>query len=243
MLDKKQEQEWQKHVLAEYPNEACAFVVDGKVVPVRNIHDNPTQQFKVDPSVVVTLQGNVQGFLHSHPYDVEEEASKFPREWASEMDMIGWIKDDKPWGIVTTEGESVSDIVWYDDSIDAIEPWEGRQFISGKNDCYSIIRDYYRVELGVALKNFPREMAWWEKGRNHYLDLFAEAGFEEVPLNQIQTNDLLLVHLGTGVVTHAMLVTGNNQILHHLINRKSGYDTLAKWNRLITKAIRYVEKS
>lgn len=232
---------WTTYVLAQYPNEACAYVVDGNLYPVTNHSTTPEVTFEVDcvDRVKAHALGNVEAFLHSHPYKLEtSKQDDFP-SWASSSDMQSWIADNIPWGIVATDGEGLSSMVWYDDSLEAIEPFEGREFISGKNDCYSIIRDYYRVELGITLVNGVRGMYWWNNGEDLYERNFERAGFVEIPLEEITVNDVLLMRLEGPVISHAAVVTATNEILHHCIRRLSGYDSLSKWSRQIVKAIRY----
>ena len=54
---------------------------------------------------------------------------------------------------------------------------------TGVSDCYSLIRDWYRTERGIALPEFPRDWEWWEYGGDLYAMGFAEAGFVKLPEN------------------------------------------------------------
>ena len=241
VLTEKAAAEWEAYVLRAYPNEACAYVVDGKLIPVANLSETPTTTFVVD--VVDRLKaeklGEVQAFLHSHPYKLEESKQDDFPSWASTSDMRSWIADSIVWGIVATDGEGLSPMVWYDDSIGAIQPFEGREFVSGKTDCYSLVRDYYRVKLGINLVNGARGMYWWDNGEDLYENNFKRAGFYEVALDEIRENDVLLIRFQGSVITHAAVLTGTNEIIHHCIRRLSGYDTLSKWSRQVAKAIRH----
>ncbi len=233
---------WTAYVLAEYPKEACAFIVDGELYPVKNLSDTPEKTFSVSAidRLKAHKQGKVEALMHSHPYKLEDTPFAYEPSWASAADMKSWIADNIVWGIVATDGEGLSPIVWYDDSFEAMEPLEGREFISGKHDCYSIIRDYYRKELGITLVNGIREMGWWDRGENLYEANFKRAGFVEIQDGDIQVNDVILMRLFDQTPCHAAVITGTNTILHHIINRLSGYDTLAKWQRQAVKYIRYV---
>ncbi|MDI1362506.1 NlpC/P60 family protein [Methylotenera sp.] len=233
---------WEKYVIAEYPNEACAYVVDGSIYPVKNHSETPTLTFSVDviDRLMAHKLGKVEAFLHSHPYKIEESNFAWNPAWASAEDMKTWIADNIPWGISSTEGEGVSTIFWYDDSMEAMSPLEGREFISGLHDCYSVVRDYYRSVLGIHIPNFSRGYGWWDRGEELYLEGFEKAGFIEIPMEEATINDAVMMSLGTGVVVHAAVIVGENQILQHNIKRLSGYDSLAKWGRQIVKAVRYV---
>jgi cell wall-associated NlpC family hydrolase len=240
-LSEKTLADWTAYVLAEYPKEACAYVVDGNLYPVTNLSETPEQTFKVDAveRIKAHAVGNVEAFLHSHPYKLENSNPQWNHEWATKADMITWNSDNLPWGIVATDGEGLTQVVWYDDSMEAIAPLVGREFISGKHDCYSVIRDHYRLNLGIPLVNYSRGMGWWDEGDNLYEENYTKAGFVEVSIDDIQIKDVLLMKLNTVVPSHAAVVTSTNEILHHCIGRLSGYDSLSKWHRQIVKALRY----
>lgn len=227
------------HVLAVYPEEACGFVVDGGFVPITNTAETPLETFRIDPIdyVKASKLGTVQAVLHSHPYKIDSHP-QWPVEWPSEADMSCWMAGDLPWGIVATEGEGISQIVWLDESV--IEPLEGREFLHGVHDCYGIIRDWFRVNRNVTLMNCPRNMEWWYAGKDLYSENFERAGFKAIPLVEAEAGDVVLMQVRSPVVNHAAVVTGPNQIMHHLIHRLSGTDQLSKWERHITTALRYV---
>lgn len=230
---------FREHVLAEYPKEACGFVVDGKFVPVENVAEDPYSTFRVATveRMRVSGLGEVQAFLHSHPYSLAKPL-KYPAEWPSTPDMTSWMADNIPWGICATEGEGITQLVWLDENNP--EPLIGREFIHGINDCYSVIRDWFKLEQGIVIPNFARGMEWWFDGRNLYDDNFERAGFITIPFDDLRVGDCVLFKVRSPVTNHAAVVTGPNEIVHHMWNRQSGHDTLAKWNRVINRAVRYV---
>ena len=237
-LNDKTLQDFEAHVLACYPEEACGLVVNDEFVPCKNVHETPLTDFRIDGPELVAARsrGELQAVLHSHPYSATQHHES-PPEWPSTADMQCWLGDDVPWGIVATEGQGLTRMVWLDEANP--EPLVGREFIHGINDCYSVVRDWFRIERGITLKNFPRGFGWWNTDQNLYAKNFAIAGFEEIPLEQIQIGDCLLMHIGSGVIRHAAVVTGHNEITHHMFHRLSGVDSLSKWNRCIAKAVRF----
>ena len=66
-LTEEQMSAWRQIVLSEYPKEACAYIVGGKVIQVTNVSPEPLERFAVDPYVRFELesQGHISGFLHS----------------------------------------------------------------------------------------------------------------------------------------------------------------------------------
>jgi cell wall-associated NlpC family hydrolase len=227
-----------KHVLQEFPNEACGLVINNKYVPVPNNAVDPAKTFAMDPLHLVKAKamGDVQAVLHSHPYD-KFQHNKWPVEWPSTSDMESWMGDDIPWGIVSTCGEGISPIVWLDESV--TESIEGREFIHGVNDCYSIIRDWYKLNKGITLPNFARGIEWWYAGKDLYDENFKAAGFEEIELAKATVGDCVMMKAASNVTNHCAVIVGPNQILHHMFNRLSGVDQLSKWNRCIVRAVRY----
>ena len=71
-------------------------------------------------------------------------------------------------------------------------PLVGREFPHGVNDCYQLVRDWYRRERGIELKNFMRTDGWWERGGNLYLKHYAETGFYLVD-GEPEEGDMIVV--------------------------------------------------
>jgi proteasome lid subunit RPN8/RPN11 len=229
------------HASAVFPNECCGVITGNDYCPMANISSNTLNSFKISGAEFIRVNklNKVQAVIHSHCIDPKLSFDQDPR-WASHLDMEGWIASDIPWGIVATNGINVMPPLWYDDTV--IEPLEGRNFVHGITDCYAIIRDYYRLELGIKLNNYAREMSWWNAGKDLYSENFNDAGFVEISKEEATTNDCCLFQVRSPVINHAAVITGNNEILHHLFHRLSGKDQLHKWERNITKYVRYIGK-
>jgi proteasome lid subunit RPN8/RPN11 len=227
------------HVLARYPEEACGVLVDGRFLPCQNVSDNPRLHFQIRSEEMVRIAmevGPVQAILHSHPFD-SRRPPKWPAHWPSHNDMAQWMKGSVPWGITGTEGENIDPLVWLDEG--TIAPLEGREFVHGVWDCYATVRDWYRVEKGLTIPNFPRGMDWWDRGANHYEENFERAGFKEIHRDEVDVGDAMLIRVRAPVPNHAAVITGNNQILHHLFHRLSGFDRFDRWERFAAKFVRY----
>ncbi len=89
------------------------------------------------------------------------------------------------------------------------------------------------------LKNFARGMDWWDRGEDLYDQNFQAAGFIEIPMSEVTVGDCVLFKVRSPVTNHAAVITGENEILHHLFHRLSGHDSLSKWGRVINRAVRY----
>lgn len=236
-LSRKDQTKWAKHVLACYPNEACALVVAGKLLIVDNKAPNPERDFAISPEDYAEhlIAGTLEAVLHSHIVTADTDY-RFDARAPSEADMKSQNRLGLPFGIVSTNGEEVSGVLWF--GTDAA-PLEGREFIHGVNDCYSIIRDYYKEVLGISLRDYPRSLNWWDEGKDLYSENFTKEGFIEVPQHSARLHDVVLMQVASPVINHGAVISGDNEILHHLFHRLSGKDSLSKWHRQISKVLRH----
>lgn len=116
----------------------------------------------------------------------------------------------------------------------------GIPYLAGRNDCYSVCRNYLRDTYGLNLPNFARPNHFWE---DPHLDLYAmyrSWGFELVTSQQYQLGDVFLMPLRTVVNSHAAVVVPGNQILHHLPDSLSRVDPIyPRWGHRATAVIRH----
>lgn len=232
---------FQQHAIQQYPKEACGVLVSGEFIPTVNVADDPTANFRIAPTQIISIEtgvGPIEAVLHTHPYDAKADRGKHDPRWPSTSDMTSWLKGRVPWGIASCDGEGISQVCWLDE--DNPEPLVGREFIHGINDCYSVVRDWFRLERGIVLPNYARGMEWWDRGLDLYSQNFRDAGFVEINITDATVGDVCLFQVMSPVINHAAVITGPNEILHHLFHRLSGYDRLDRWHGQIRKWVRYV---
>lgn len=217
-----------------YPNEACAFIINGKLVPVKNISPKPHEEFQLSTEDSL-LYIKAQGFIHSHP-----DGPYHP----SAADMTSQKSCGIPFGIITCGVDSTSSSIWItDDTLSLI--LENRPFVHGISDCYSLIRAYYWQSRHIKLQDFPRDMDWWEPNasqpaQNLYLDNFEKAGFIEInSMDEMQEGDVILMTINTVIPSHAAIYIGEGLILHHLRDRISRKDHAAVWKKFFHTILRY----
>lgn len=195
------------------PNEMCGLVVDGKFWACRNIHPQPEYHFELSPEDYLAAQkaGEIQAVVHSH---VNVSANP------SEADKLVCEKTKLPWYII-----GLPDEVWAEYQPTGYElPLEGRPFIHGIIDCYTLVQDALRTLYNVDLPDFHRYDGWWEDDRpeNLYLDHLEEAGFVEADMDDVQPGDMLLMTLASNKPNHAAIYLGDGMMIHHPPGQLSG---------------------
>ena len=104
--------------------------------------------------------------------------------------------------------------------------YEGRPFIHGIFDCYTLVRDYYKRNFNIFLPtNIQRDWEWWNKGENLYLENAKDCSFEEA--EDIKKHDVLLMKVNSPVPNHAAIYIGEGKILHHMAGRFSTVQDLS----------------
>lgn len=115
--------------------------------------------------------------------------------------------------------------------------YTGRPFRFGITDCYTIVRDFYKNEFGITLRNYARYDKFWED-ESLYLKFFKNEDFVLVD-DELQFGDLILVALGASVACHAAVYLGNGKILHHVQNRLSTIDNYrGLWKNMTVAVVR-----
>jgi len=210
-----------EHAKAAYPQESGGFLVlVGGVptyIPATNAAANPMQEFRVLPAERLSAEelGELVGYVHSHP-DESDEPSPADLLQHDETGLWDFI-------ISVVRGE-VASVRAIPPGREAKRPLLGRKFTHAVDDCYSIIRDYYRRYEGIALPDFHRPDLWWEKGLNLYRDYLPLAGFREIDRSQLLPGDLILMRILSPVENHAVVWLGDGVIIHHLYGQISMTD-------------------
>jgi proteasome lid subunit RPN8/RPN11 len=220
------------------PREACGLLIgtDAGIdyKPCENLSEN-ANQFYIKPSDYADAedQGKVLAVVHTH---VNEAPTP------SAADRTSCATSGLPWLIMSIP---LYETEWLMPEA-YIAPLIGRKFVFGVHDCYSIIRDWYMMELGIQLPDFEREDNFWEPGpnqKNLYLDNFEKAGFYRLPSGtEPQRGDVFLMQIRTPIPAHGAVYIGDDMIIHHLqsknsLSRRDVYG--GTWAYLTTHHLRY----
>ena len=202
-----------QHAHAEFPNEACGVIIKigKKTSPVRcrNISATPTTAVEIHPDDYSNAEdaGEIVGIYHSHPNTTADP---------SPADLSMCEATGVPWHIVSWPQAAYRCFAPSGYSA----PLEGRPFVYGVHDCYSLVEDYYREHMGIDLPKLSHGTnGWWNEGQTLYLDNMEAAGFQIV--HDLQVGDVILMQFDSSVPHHAAIFLGDDTILHHLDGRLS----------------------
>ena len=225
-------------MLSAYPDEAVALVVGADVVRVDNISDTPDKAFKIDPAQY--LMNQPEALLHSHVYQIGVAVQHgYDLRTPSYSDFQHQRQTGIPWGISATDGEAVSDLLWFPQSRNA--DLLGRKFCYYVNDCYTLIRDYYYQNRGIILQDYP-DVDVYNRGNGityqPYLTNLADFGFEQIPLSQAEPGDMLLMKMQSDY-DHGAVMIDQTRVLNQFENKLSAYYSIGKLRSFIRGAARY----
>lgn len=230
MFDRAVIEDIRSDALQAMPRESCGIVTEGRYVRCHNAHEDPEQAFRIAAAQYwwISHGSGIQAIVHSHPHGPDHPTIE---------DMRGQIASGVPWGIVcVTAGSALEPFFWGDGV--PIPDLVGRPFRHGVTDCYSLVRDWYRMERGVVLPEYPRDHYWWDRGYDLYRQHFAEAGFVEIAAPELP-GDIVIGRVLGPVENHAAVYLGDGLILHHLAGRLSRREPLGPWRRFATLYLRH----
>lgn len=234
-----------KHAVMEFPYESCGLVIGGKYYPCKNVAKEKKNSFSISKEEYmskVAQFGDVELVVHSHPGG---------KDYPSRSDMVSQASTNTPFVIISTNGDVASLACQWGDTL-PITDLIGRPFMHGVSDCYSLIRDIYRMGKdecakqsilwpleSIILPEVPRDDAWWELGKDLYADNFSKFGFEQV--FDPKPGDIFLIKLKSDKLNHGGVLLSDNQILHHLPTRPSRREPSGIWARGVDMWLRRKE--
>lgn len=238
-MEAKTRQDAIDHAIRDYPNESCGLIVVSKgreqYVPCRNLARSKSDHFILDPADYADAEdaGTITGVVHSHP-----DAAATP----SEGDLVGCEESGLPWYIFAVHKEVMDDSIslagehaWEPNGYEA--PLVGREFSHGVLDCYALIWDYYKREMGITLPNYERADDWWNRGEDLYMKNYEAAGFVPVTDGNYKKGDMIIMQVRAPEPNHAGIYLGDGQFLHHLYNRLSSRDVYGGYWQEVTRLV------
>ncbi len=223
------------HAKEQDPKESCGLLLNikGKEIyhPCRNLSMTLHQCFIIDPEdyVKADSRGEIIGIVHSHP--VTPPAP-------SQADKVGCENSGLIWHIVNPRTEE-----WgYYKPIGYKPPILGRQWVWGIADCWSLVRDWYKEEKNIELRDWERPTTLEDFNKDPMFERCAwRTGFRKLkPEEHLIDGDLLFMNIFGQGLNHVALFT-QGEVLHHLTDRLSCREPYSAWLQKCTGAkYRYV---
>ena len=223
------------HAKIEDPKESVGLLLNVKgkerYYPCNNLSMSSYQCFVLDPEDYVRADnmGEITAIIHSHPATPPTP---------SQADLVGCENSNLPWHIVNPKTEQ-----WdYCEPNGYKAPLLGREWVWGVTDCWSLVRDWYREEKQIELKDYQRSMTPEEFLKNPLFEEYAtQTGFRELEPNEaLQEGDVLLMSILHPTLNHVAIFLGD-MVLHHLADRLSCREPYSPWLLKCTgKRFRYV---
>lgn len=227
-----------QEAIEAFPCEAVWLITSAGCRQVPNTHENPEEFFSI--SEQDTCRAMAEGLLavvHSHPSNIAAPSAS---------DMQSQINTGVPWGVLGTDGVNATEVAWWGEGV-PVQPLLGRGFRHGVTDCYSLIRDYYRIEKGATLPEFPRNWRWWEGESNFFAEDYPSAGFKRIDESEARPGDVWLAQIRSEVPNHGGILLENGLALHQIggtvpvdDSRLSAREPIFRYHRHITHWLRYV---
>ena len=220
-----------KQIALTSPNiETCGFVLhDGSVLQVPNAAEDPINEFSIDAAIYAEHEQRVAGIWHSHL-----ELAGF-----SPLDQQVLSTDNVPWAVYC-----IADDSWHecDPEMRVFAPLEGRPFVYGVYDCYSLVVDFLNKKRHIQLPEWERKQ-WgeWNTPSFDPFDMEWSKYGKPVTDKQYQAGDILLLNLGdhSGHTDHLGVFTDPNHFLHHPSGMVSRLQTFGGyWERRLNWVVR-----
>ena len=207
------------HSLENPSIECCGLLIFNEktkqleILKSPNLSECKESMFSLSPNhyLKASLMGKIIAVYHSHPKG--ENFSEFDIS-NSELNKIKYI-------LYCIETDTFKEYIpnGYNN------PYYGREFSLGSQDCLTLCAEYYKKELGLDFKNYHRDYNWFRDNPDCYQKYYKDEGFELMLEGQVESlftlkkSDCILIKfLGKNNPTHAGVYVGDGLILHHQLN-------------------------
>ena len=170
--------EIKKHSLSDIENECCGLVVFSSkdkvniVFPCKNKAEQRDRHFSICPKdyLKASSLGKIIAMYHSHP--------KQALDGFSELDKIQSSGHELPSILYNVGGDKF--LLFEPEEYQ--DPYVGRAFQIGIQDCFTLLTDYYKNELSINFNSFKRGELW-----SNDLTKFSKQKMKEVGLSPRST--------------------------------------------------------
>lgn len=213
--------------------EKCGFILhDGstaRFIECRNSSPTPAQSFQIEPGdyVAAKMQGHLLGVWHSHPVDAAFSEADLHYAQATALPSYLYNLPAKTWHEYIPPTYR--------------PPLEGQPFVMGFFDCFGLVRNYYRQQLGIHINDYDRDESFIDLPSisilDHYMD---EGGYRAVGTATLRKHDVLVFNVGRIMPQHFGVFVGNSRVMHHVYKGLSRTDLFnSAWQRRIKVILRH----
>lgn len=229
MLNLKLKKQIKEYCDSKIPNESCGLLIyknnDYIFNPCQNISHHPKEHCILSPLDYVNANklGEIKAHVHSHPNEGTSLVDNYNAFYHNIYSVI---------------------YAWKINKFYIVEPklksYLNRNFDISKDNCYDLIRDYYKVEKNVLLNVYNINKDWENKTPDIILENFEKEGFYEVKKEEIIKDDILFFKNKNDNITHLGIFLGDNLMLHHPLKHNSYIEYLdARLLNIVKMCVRY----
>jgi cell wall-associated NlpC family hydrolase len=215
-----------KTVGSNKETESCGLLVEKdcliKVFPCLNIAKEKKHNFTINPKdyLRATCLGKIIACYHTHVNEVISFSMK---------DRLNTQILKLPFICYHVPTDTFYEIK--DNTFEYLSHY----FELGVHDCYTLVRDYYLVELGFTLPEIKNYNDLFSNFEANLKNLYEKNGITTVALDQIKKHDILLFNFyNTVTPPHFAVYLGNGFILHH---PRNGFPQITKLSPFLLKKL------
>lgn len=212
-----------KELAYQNPNiESCGLIIQNKsiisIYPSTNISIEKDKFFTINPKdyLRASLLGNIIGIYHTH---TKNGSFNF-----SETDIINAKNHNLIYILYCIKNNSFK---VYDGNQESIyKNYLNIEFEIGKNDCYELVKKYYKNELNIDLPYLNRTENWYEHNEERFINEF-NTQFNKylIETKELQKNAIILFKYRNKKYPHHLgIYLDNNEFLHHPYHKFSTID-------------------
>lgn len=99
----------------------------------------------------------------------------------------------------------------------------GLDFDIEKQNCYTLMRQFYADNYGIELTDYACPTNWWKSELDLYAKLASVEGFEILHCHprDYRQGDVIIMAIQSSTGNHCALVLDSGEILHHLVGQRS----------------------
>lgn len=123
------------------------------------------------------------------------------------------------------------------------EPFIGKKFELGRQDCFTLCSDFYRENFGISFPNIARPHDWSADKLDLISDFHKLCGFDKLDNEEHwppRPADILATVTGSSNPNHLVIYLGGNEILHHKYMGISSKEPMRPvWKRFTSYILRH----